>query len=103
MIKFAYIYAMPGLDKPQFTEFKTAQAHFYAIAVNLKTPEDAIDVAEQLFKQQQINMIELCGGLANANLVSQVKQVVGPKVAVGQVMYGPEYRQTLVDIINQSQ
>ena len=99
MIKFAYLYAMPGLKEPQHTEFNTEKAYFITVAVDLATKEDAVSAAKQLVEQNGIHMIELCGGLANADLVAKIKAAVGPKVAVGQVMYGPEYRRTLVDYL----
>lgn len=99
MVKFAYIYAMPGLQKSDSHKVVTEKATFIAAAVDYATPQAAIQVAQELKDNEGIDMIELCGGLANAELVAKVKQAVGPNVAVGQVMYGPEFRRKLVDLL----
>lgn len=99
MVKFAFIYAMPGLEGEEINHVKSSKAEFISIAVDYAKIEDAIEAAKKLVKEYDVNMIELCGGLANSALVSKVKAAVGDKVAVGQVMYGPEYRRTLVDLL----
>ena len=100
MINFAYIYALPGYTSSDIHKVETEKATFYAVAVDYKDKKQAAAVAKQLTEEEGVVMIELCGGLANADVVSQVKQAVGDNVAVGQVMYGPEYRRTLVDLLN---
>ena len=100
MIKFAYIYALPGFKKPDITVNTTEEAVFLSVAVDIHHREQAIEAAKKIVDTYGINMIELCGGLANADLVSKIKKTVGPNVAVGQVMYGPEFRRPLVDLLN---
>jgi hypothetical protein len=100
MFKFGYLYAMPGFISTEISESRTDVACFYTASVDIMNKETAVDVARHLVKEYNVSMIELCGGLANATLVSAVKDAVGPNVAVGQVMYGPEYRRTLVDLLN---
>ena len=58
-----------------------------------------IKAAQNLKQNENIHMIELCGGLANSGMVAKVKAAVGADVAVGQVMYGPEFRKKLVDLL----
>lgn len=99
MIKFAYIYALPGYTDSDIHQVKTPTSTFFAVAIDMQNKTQAVTAAKTLVEEHQVNMIELCGGLANADLVSQVKAAVGPNVAVGQVMYGPEYRRPLVDLL----
>jgi hypothetical protein len=100
MVAFAYIYAMPGYKKQEHHSVTTELAEFHVVAVDYAKLETAADVAAKLVSEHGVQMIELCGGLANAETVSLVKQAVGKNVAVGQVMYGPEYRKVLVDLLN---
>lgn len=100
MIKFAYIYALPGYSKPEISHVKTKTAEFVSVAIDYADLPQAVVVAEKLVKEEGVNMIELCGGLANADIVSRVKQAVGPNIPVGQVMYGPEFRRTLADLVS---
>ena len=100
MIKFAYIYAMPGYTNSTISQNTPKEATFLSVAVDMHHREQAIDISKKLVEEYGVNMIELCGGLANADLVSKIKQKVGPNVAIGQVMYGPEFRRPLVDLLN---
>jgi len=93
-------YALPGYLKPDIHHVKTDTSEFFAVAIDYKNLGQAAISAKALVDQHGVNMIELCGGLANADIVSQVKAAVGPKVVVGQVMYGPEMRRPLVDLLN---
>ena len=100
MLKFAFIYALPGYTRPEQHHVKTDNAEFICVAVDYAHLEHAADCAKQLVATHGVKMIELCGGLANADIVSKVKQAVGQDVAVGQVMYGPEYRRFLTELVS---
>ena len=99
MIRFVYFYAMPGLVDAQYHTVKTDIATFHSVGVNFNDKSQVIDIARQYWMDGEIDMIELCGGLANANMVSAVKEATDYQVAVGQVMYGPEFRRPLVDLL----
>ena len=99
-MKFAYLYAMPGYEKPQIDVIKTDKATFYAVAIDITKKETAASVARKLWQEEKIQMIELCGGLADALIVAKVKDAVENKIPVGAVFYGPESRRPLVDLLN---
>ena len=87
---------MPGYVGEDFHCVKNNLSEFYCVSVDFNNRHAAVSVAERLANEYGVKMIELCGGLANCDLVAKVKQAVGDGVSVGQVMYGPEYRKTLV-------
>ena len=98
-MKFAFIYALPGYTQEEFYTVKTDKATYYSVAVDYAQIERAADVAKELVEKYDVEMIELCGGLANAHTVSQVKTAIDNKIPVGAVYYGPESRQALADIV----
>ena len=100
MVRFVYFYAMPGLIEPQYHTVKTDVAIFHAVGVNFDDKCQVIDIAKKFWINREVDMIELCGGLANAGMVNAVKQATDDQVAVGQVMYGPEFRRPLVDLLH---
>lgn len=100
MIRFVYFYAMPGLIEAQYHTVTTDVATFHAVGVNFDDKSQVIDIAKEFWSNGEVDMIELCGGLANADMVSAVKQATHEQVAVGQVMYGPESRRRLVDLLH---
>ncbi len=99
-MNIGFIYAMPGYTQQPYFISKTDKATFIAAAVNIETREDAVKVAKDLYENYKVYILELCGGLANAHLVSKVKAAVGDKIPVGAVFYGPESRRPLVDLLN---
>jgi Family of unknown function (DUF6506) len=98
-MKFAYIYAMPGYETESIQEIKTKGATFISVAVDINKPETAADVARKLVNEYGVEMIELCGGLANAKIVAKVKEAIHDAVPVGAVYYGPESRRPLVNLL----
>ena len=99
-MKFAFIYALPGYSKKELHIVETPSATFYAIAIDITKKEQAVDAAKELYDTYQIEMLELCGGLANAEIVVKVKQALDNKIPVGAVYYGPESRRPLVDLLS---
>lgn len=98
-MKFAYIYAMPGYETESIQVLTTPKATFINAAVDFTKRETAADVAVKLVNEYGVQMIELCGGLANAEIVAKVKQAINNAVPVGAVYYGPESRRPLVDLL----
>lgn len=98
-MKFAFIYALPGFEKKELHIVETASATFFALAVDITKKETAAKAAIELVEQHGVQMIELCGGLGDAHIVSLVKKAVDDKVPVGAVYYGPESRRPLVDLL----
>ena len=98
-MKFAFIYAMPGYEEPTVSVVETKAATFVAISVDIQNKEEAAVAAKRLVDEYNIDMIELCGGLGDAHIVSMVKNAVDNKIPVGAVTYGPESRRPLVDLL----
>ena len=102
-MKFAFIYALPGYTQPEKHIVSTDKATFVVAAVDFATRHEQTPLlAKQLVDEDQIDMLELCGGLADATIVAAVKLAIGPDVPVGAVYYGPESRQALVDIVTKA-
>ncbi len=99
-MKFAFIYAMPGYEEPVISVLETQKATFIAMSVDIENKEEAAVAAKRLVDEYQVDMIELCGGLADAHIVSKVKSAISNTVPVGAVTYGPESRRPLVDLLN---
>lgn len=99
-MKFAYLYALPGYAQQPVQQVTTDLATFYAVAVDFNNREQAAEIAKQLFKDKGISMIELCGGLASAEIIAAVKQAVNHQIPVGGVYYGPEFREMLVKSVS---
>ena len=99
-MKFAFIYAMPGLQASSIQENITEKAHFYCAAVDMAHKETAADIARELVEKNGVQMIELCGGLASAEIIALVKEETDNQVPVGAVYYGPESRRPLLELLN---
>lgn len=100
-MKFAYICAMPGTTTASIKKIEDNDAGTFFIALVPMNKRDlAIDVAKELIDDYKVQMIELCGGLANAKLVAKVKEAIHDAVPVGAVYYGPESRRPLVDLLH---
>lgn len=98
-MKFAFIYALPGYQKKELHIVTTESATFFAIAIDITKKETAAEAAVELVEKHDVQMIELCGGLGDAHIVSLVKKAIDGKVPVGAVYYGPESRRPLVDLL----
>lgn len=100
-MKFAYICAMPGAKISSIKKVEENDAGtFFVGYVPMDKRDLAIDVAKELVDAYKVQMIELCGGLANAKIVAKVKEAIHDAVPVGAVYYGPESRRPLVDLLN---
>ncbi|WP_422445317.1 MULTISPECIES: DUF6506 family protein [unclassified Endozoicomonas] len=98
-MKFAFIYAMPGLQSSSIQENVTEKAHFYCVSVDMNHRETAADIARELVEKNGVQMIELSGGLASAEIIALVKEETENRVPVGAVFYGPESRKPLIELM----
>ena len=98
-MKFAFIYALPGYTQEEIHVVETEHSTFIAAAIDFKAIADTPQLARRLVETYQIDMLELCGGLASSQTVAAVKAEIGDAIPVGAVYYGPEYRQPLATLV----
>lgn len=97
---WAYIYLSPGFD-PQKNTLETQSSsgcRFKAIGIDMNQKQLAIDIAKQLVAEG-VQMIELCGGFGPI-WITKILEAIDAAVPVGGVMYGPEARKPMLDILS---
>lgn len=96
---WAYIFLSPGFDPHRHhAVLESPQTKMKTIGIDIKRKEDVIEVAKQLVKEG-VQMIELCGGFGPI-WVAKVLEAVHHAIPVGSVMYGPEARKPMLDILS---
>lgn len=94
---FAYIYLLPGSNSlPDITESSSKFCRFKAIGLSLAHKDTVLEISEKLV-DEGVQLIELCGGFGPIWGSKGSDRVQG-EVPIGMVMYGPESRQTLLDL-----
>lgn len=96
---WAYIFLSPGFDphKQQAT-IESSQTRMKAIGIDFQQKEKVIEIAKQLV-QEGVQMIELCGGFGPL-WAAKVSEAIHHAIPVGIVMYGPEARKPMLDILS---
>lgn len=95
---WAFIYLSPGFDPETNTmESSSNSCRFKAIGIDVFKKELAIEVAQKLVAEG-VQAIEVCGGFG-PTWVAKITEAIGNKVPVGTVMYGPEFRKPLLDVM----
>jgi hypothetical protein len=96
---FVYIYLGPDLQ-PEIhqSEVKTDKLIFKAIGISFSEKEKAIAVAKDAVLNGA-QMIELCGGFGPL-WIAKIIEAIDGKVPVGGVMYGPEARKPMLDLLS---
>jgi hypothetical protein len=95
---WAFIYKSPGFDPRKNTSvMESAACRFKAVGVDMAHPEQAIDAAKALVAEG-VQAIELCGGFGPV-WVAKISAAIGDAVPVGTVVYGPEHRKALLEIM----
>lgn len=103
IVTFGFIYAMPGLEVEDIHVVETARAKFVLAPVNYEERyEHTPDLARRLVEAHGVQMLELCGGLADARIVAATQAAIGAGVPVGAVHYGPESRKTILELLSAS-
>ena len=100
--KWAFFYLSPDFSPEQNTvinrnENNTCVLITVGFAPSAKLDGSIIKIAKQLV-DDGVQTIELCGGFGPV-WVSKIADAVGLQVPVGTVMYGPEYRSVLAEIM----
>lgn len=96
---YAYIFLGPNLDpKKDRTEIITPAFSFTAIGIDFQHKEQVIEVAKEIVSNGA-QLIELCGGFGPI-WVTKVSEAIQNRVPVGSVMYGPEARKPLIDLLS---
>jgi len=95
---WAFIYLSPGFSpEHNTTESTSTVCRFKTVGIDVFKKEQVLEVAKSLV-QEGVQAIEICGGFGPA-WVSKISEAINYKVPVGGVMYGPEFRQALLDIM----
>ena len=87
MIKFAFIFVVPGADSTKHRA-RLATPNLDTFIVGVKDFDDAVDTAKRLVADG-VQLIELCGGFGPVG-TARVIEAVGDKIPVGSVGYGVE-------------
>ena len=95
---WAFIYLSPGFDPKKNTFESTSNTcRFKAIGIDVFKKDTVIDIAKKLVKDG-VQTIELCGGFG-PSWIHKINEAINYKIPVGGVMYGPESRKQLVDLM----
>ncbi len=96
--KWAYVFLSPNFDPKQHrTEMKSDTCTYITIGIDMNEKEKVLDVAKQLVAED-VQLIELCGGFGPLWL-ARVNEAINGAVPIGVVMYGPESRKPMLDIL----
>lgn len=99
LTSWAFIYLSPGFNE-QNNSFKSkvGLCQFQAIGLDVNDKELVINIAKRLISEG-VQTIELCGGFG-PQWVTKISEAIGYKIPVGGVMYGPEFRKPLYELMN---
>ena len=95
---WAYIFLSPGFDPQKQVTLESSHTKVKIVGIEMKNKEDVLEIAKQLVKDG-VQMIELCGGFGPI-WVAKVLEEIGHCIPVGTVMYGPEARKPMLDILS---
>lgn len=96
---YAYIFLGPELNHERdHAIIKTEKMTFQTFGIDFMHKELVIDAARQAI-ENGAQMIELCGGFGPL-WIAKVTEAIHGKVPVGGVMYGPEARKPLLDLLS---
>ncbi|WP_342276143.1 DUF6506 family protein [Spiroplasma endosymbiont of Nebria brevicollis] len=100
LTSWAFIYLSPGFNE-QNNSFKTkvGPCQFQIIGLNVNDKALTINIAKRLLSQKGVQTIELCGGFG-PQWVAKISEAIDNKIPVGGVMYGPEFRKSLYELMN---
>jgi len=95
---WAYIFISPGFspDKNR-TVMESPESRFTAVGLNPAKMEQVIPIAKQLEKEG-VQFIELCDGFGPL-WVAKVSEALDNRTPVASSMYGPEWRQKMLEIL----
>lgn len=99
--KWAFFYFSPDFSPEKNTVINrnvagTCEMITVGFDPSAKTDGSIFEVAKQL-KEEGVQFIELCGGFG-PTWTAKISEVID--IPIGSVMYGPEFRKPLYDIMN---
>ncbi|AST83107.1 DUF6506 family protein [Latilactobacillus sakei] len=100
--KWAFFYFSPAFSPEQNTVINRNQAGTCEMITvgfdpSAKTDGSVIELVLQL-KAEGVQFIELCGGFG-PTWTTKINEALNYEIPVGAVMYGPEFRQPLFEIL----
>ncbi|SMH68051.1 conserved hypothetical protein [Latilactobacillus curvatus] len=101
--KWAFFYFSPDFSPEQNTVINRnpmGTCEMITVGFDPRAKEDGsiIEVAKQL-KAEGVQFIELCGGFG-PTWMTKINEALDFAIPVGAVMYGPEFRKQLFEIMN---
>lgn len=95
---WAFMYLMPGCSPDTHTiESNSNGCKLKIIGLDVFCKELSIKIACQLVSKG-VQTIELCGGFG-PTWITKISEAINYKIPVGGVMYGPEFRKPLFDLM----
>lgn len=95
---WAFIYLSPNFNpKDNTNESSSTNCKFKSVGIDVFNKESVIEVAKQLV-EEGVQAIEICGGFG-PTWVTKISEAINYKIPVGGVMYGPEFRKNLLEIM----
>lgn len=95
---FAYIYLSLGFSPEHNTVVSENEySKFKAVGLSLLDKEKVVEVAKNLHAEG-VQMLELCGGFGPL-WIAKVSEALNYAIPVGSTAYGPEGRQSMLDIM----
>ena len=94
---WAYIFISPNFKQDR-TEISSSTCKVQIIGLDINNKEAVIPLAKELVAQGA-QLIELCGGFGPLWIARIIEATEG-KIPVGGVMYGPEARKPMLDLLS---
>lgn len=95
---WAFIYLSPNFNpKDNTSESSSLDCKFKAVGIDVFNKESVIEIAKQLVAEGA-QAIEICGGFG-PTWVTKISEAINYKIPVGGVMYGPEFRKPLLEVM----
>lgn len=96
---WAFIYLSPGFnDENNSTVSISNQCKIKIIGLDTQENDKVVSICQELV-QEGVQTIELCGGFGPV-WVTKILEAINYQIPIGTVMYGPEFRKQLYELMN---
>ena len=95
---WAFVVLSPGFAPERTSHtLQSPECRVRVVGLDVHDKESVVEVARELVADG-VQAIELCGGFG-PRWVTEIGDAIDHAVPVGSVMYGPEYRKALYDLM----